>query len=67
MGALQHVVPFFKRNGGQTPPMALTVEGVWKRERERWWVVVVVGWGGACRSTDSMAIHTRESKQTLHH
>lgn len=41
MGALQHVSPLFKRNGGQTPPMALTVKGVWKRERD------VGGGGGA--------------------
>lgn len=61
MGALQRVSPLFKRNGRQTPPMALTVEGVCGRERER----EREGVGG--RSTDSMAIHSRESKQTLHH
>lgn len=37
---------------------------VWKRESER---EKERGWGGGGRSTDSMAIHSRESKQTLHH
>lgn len=35
MGALQRVSPLFKRNGRQTPLMALTVEGVCGKERER--------------------------------
>lgn len=54
MGALHWASPLCKRNGRQTPSTALTVE-VCLRER------------GRGRSTDRVTIHTRGSKQTLHH
>lgn len=48
MDALQCISPLFKRNGRQTPLMALPVV-----ERER--------------KIHGVTIHTRDSKQTLHH